>query len=146
MDAADTKVLLLEAADVELTVEGRPVLEVGAPVLWFVFPGQWSDVGRFHRADGTFTGWYTNLCTPVTFSGSVWSITDLFLDWWIPASGQPRWLDQEEFDQAVRSAILSPENARRALAERDRVEGLRIRGLWPPRVSTEWTLESFDRG
>ena len=46
-------------------VNGRAVLEPGAPVVWFTFPGRHHDIGRFHTADGTFTGCYANILTPV---------------------------------------------------------------------------------
>jgi predicted RNA-binding protein associated with RNAse of E/G family len=46
-------------------VNGRAVLEPGAPVVWFTFPGRHHDIGRFHTADGAFTGCYANILTPV---------------------------------------------------------------------------------
>jgi uncharacterized protein DUF402 len=55
----------MEGANAPVHVRGASVLELGAPILWFVFPDKWYDVARFHLADRTFTGWYTNLCTPV---------------------------------------------------------------------------------
>ena len=41
-----------------MTVDGRMMLENGSRAVWFTFPGAWHDVGRFHRADGSFTGCY----------------------------------------------------------------------------------------
>ena len=48
-----------------MVVAGRTILEPGAPVVWFTFPGRAHDIGRFHAAGGTFTGYYANVLTPV---------------------------------------------------------------------------------
>jgi N-acetylmuramoyl-L-alanine amidase len=65
---------------------GRVILEPDAPVVWFTFEDAWHDIGRFHTADGAFTGFYANLLTPVKFRAPlVWETTDLFLD----LSGSP---------------------------------------------------------
>src|SRR5690606_1976306 len=62
-------VTLLEHTDIAkpIMVRGVTVLEPGAPVVWFTFPGLWHDVGRFHTAAGRFTGFYANVLTPVRF-------------------------------------------------------------------------------
>jgi predicted RNA-binding protein associated with RNAse of E/G family len=140
LDQPEVKVLLLEAADAALEIGGAPVLERGAPIIWFVFPARWSDVGRFHLLNGTFTGWYTNLCTPAEMENGIWSLTDLMLDLWIPAHGGPEWLDQDEFDHATRTQALDPELVRSTLAERSRIEGLLSRHEWPPAICREWDL------
>src|SRR5690625_7056866 len=60
------------------------ILEAGAPAIWFTFPGLWHDIGRFYLLDDTFTGYYTNIMTPVEFHDPLrWSTTDLFLDHWL---------------------------------------------------------------
>jgi predicted RNA-binding protein associated with RNAse of E/G family len=145
-DRPEVKILLLESADAFANVGDRTVLEQGAPIVWFVFPGHWSDVGRFHLADGSFTGWYTNLCTPAVIDDHVWSITDLFLDLWLPARGEPAWLDQDEFDRAVEAGLLEHELVRGALAERARIASLLGRRSWPPQICRQWNLESARRG
>src|SRR5687768_16840680 len=43
-----------------MVIGGRVALEPDAPVVWFTFPGLRHDIGRFHTADGTFTGLYAN--------------------------------------------------------------------------------------
>jgi predicted RNA-binding protein associated with RNAse of E/G family len=64
-------VTFLEAAAIKrpMIVAGEVVLEPGSPVVWFSFPGRWYDVGCFHREDGSFTGWYANILTPMEFLG-----------------------------------------------------------------------------
>lgn len=129
------------AFDPAMRIGGEVVLEEGSSVVWFTFPGAWHDIGRFHRADGTFTGIYANVLTPVELGEDEWHTTDLFLDVWIPPGGRPRLLDQEELDEAVAAGAVDPELARRARTEARRLlEGARA-GAWPPEVVERWTLE-----
>jgi predicted RNA-binding protein associated with RNAse of E/G family len=150
-DGAEASVLLQEHyAGRPLEQEGTVILEPGAPVLWFVFSGCWADVGRFHKADGTFTGWYTNLCTPAERHDNAWRSTDLFLDLWIPADGGS-WthgseagislLDEAELDEAVRKGWVEVPVAARARAEAAHLQGAAATGRWPPPVVREWTRD-----
>ncbi|HSG46956.1 MAG TPA: DUF402 domain-containing protein, partial [Longimicrobiales bacterium] len=87
-DGADVKVTLARDLPYEpMRIEGEVVLEPGSDVVWFTFPGRWHDIGRFHRADGTFTGLYANLLTPPVLDGTEWDTTDLFLDVWLTPDG-----------------------------------------------------------
>lgn len=146
LDRPDMKVLLNERFQGESVKVGEKViLETGAPIVWFVFPGKWYDIGRFHLADQTFTGWYTNLATPVEMQGDDWSAGDLFLDLWQPAHGDPLWLDEEEFERAARGGLLDSSTVRRAMNERSLLElELRI-GRWPPRVARDIDLQQVYR-
>ena len=133
IDRAEVKVLLTDP-DVsrDIHVDGSLILQAGAPMLWYVFPGAWHDIGRFHLADGTFTGWYTNLCTPILMKGSRWSTTDLFLDHWLPSGGAGKWVDEDEFTSAASSGVLTDELATAARAEHRRIDSLVQSGAWPP--------------
>jgi predicted RNA-binding protein associated with RNAse of E/G family len=146
LDRPDVKVLLSERFEGEaLEVGGRTILETGAPIVWFVFPGKWHDIGRFHLADGSFTGWYTNLATPVEMEDDHWSSADLFLDLWQPANGTPLWLDEEEFEAAARRGLLDSATVRRIRNERALIE-LELRtGRWPPRVARDLDLQQVSR-
>ncbi|MGD8278081.1 MAG: DUF402 domain-containing protein [Gemmatimonadota bacterium] len=130
-----------------MRVDGRVVLEDGSPVLWFTFPGRWHDVGLFHTADGTFTGTYANILTPVRFhDDSTWETTDLFLDVWMDADGRPVLLDEDEFEAAVRTGLLDDVTATRARTEAERIRGAIDGGAWPPEPVRQWSLErAFDR-
>src|SRR5690606_27691980 len=65
-------------------VGGQVILEPGAPIVWFAFPGEWYDIGRFHTADGTFQGFYSDIIEPVSgLETNTWTMTDLFLDVWV---------------------------------------------------------------
>jgi predicted RNA-binding protein associated with RNAse of E/G family len=135
--------------DPPLRIGGEVALEAGSDAVWFTFPGAWHDIGRFHRADGAFTGIYANILTPCVFQpGGDWETTDLFLDLWIPADAPdplprpvPRLLDAEELDAAEAAGHLSPRLAGRARAEaRDLLERAAA-GRWPPPEVNAWTLE-----
>ena len=81
----DVKVLLLDAYEgPTVSVEETIIQDTGAPIIWFVFPERWHDIGRFHTRDEAFTGWYTNFCRPPEFHGTRWVARDLFLDCWQP--------------------------------------------------------------
>ena len=127
--------------DEPMLIEGMPALERGSHALWFTFPGRWHDVGRFHLADGTFTGIYANILTPPLIEDADWYTTDLFLDVWLPAGGGVLLLDEDEMAEAIARGHLERDLAQSARAEADRLLELASRGDWPPPVVREWTLE-----
>lgn len=133
----------LESAEIPrpVIVAGVPVLEHGSPAIWFTFPGRWHDVGRFHRPDGAFTGFYANILTPVRLDGDDWHTTDLFLDIFVTPAGDVHVLDRDEMDAAERAGWVSVAVARRARSEADRLAGAALAGTWPPPVVRRWTLE-----
>jgi predicted RNA-binding protein associated with RNAse of E/G family len=124
-----------------MCIEGDVVLEDGSDVVWFTFPGTWHDIGRFHRADGTFTGIYANVLTPPVMNGLEWDTTDLFLDVWVGPDGGVLLLDEEEFEEAVGREWLDPDTTRSARREAQRILEEAARGAWPPPVVAEWTRE-----
>jgi predicted RNA-binding protein associated with RNAse of E/G family len=143
-DEDDVKVTLAESLDFDppLRIHDDVVLETGSPVVWFTFPGRWYDVGRFHRADGTFTGLYANLLTPPVIRGLRWETTDLFLDVWIPPRGHEACLlDEEELEVAVEREWVAPDTALRVRREAHELMNRARRGAWPPAVVHDWTLE-----
>jgi len=137
-----------------LRIREEVALEQGSDAVWFTFPGAWHDIGRFHRADGTFTGIYANIITPCVFQpGGDWETTDLFLDLWIPArslaspdtgSAQdpgPFLLDAEELDEAESSGHLPPRLVQAARAEARDLLRRAAAGRWPPPIVHAWTRE-----
>lgn len=139
----DTVVTLAESAPLArpVTADGAVILEPGAPVVWFTFAGAWHDIGRFHLADGTFTGCYANILTPPRMTPEVWHTTDLFLDVWLPADGGPvRLLDEAELESAHARGLVDEATARKAREEAARLVAEAERGAWPPPVVAEWTL------
>ncbi len=141
LDRADVKVTLLPAFSEDDVRVGRDIiLARDAPVVWYVFPSSWRDVGRFHLADGTFTGWYTNLRYPMTIEGLDWSCTDLFLDHWQPSSGPGIWLDEDEFGDAFTNGLITEDARTRVLTERAEIEEGLQNGSWPPPITREIDL------
>lgn len=142
-DAAEWVVTLLESAPLKRPVEvaGRVVLEAGAPVVWLTYPGRWYDIGRFHLRDGTFTGWYANILTPVRMQGDHWETTDLCLDVWAGADGRVEVLDEDQFAEAVERRWM---DSATAAAAREHAETLALaarQGAWPPPEARHWTLQ-----
>lgn len=145
LDRSDVKVTLARALDFDppLEIRGATALEVGSDAVWFTFPDTWHDIGRFYRADGSFTGIYANVLTPPAIRpGGLWETTDLFLDVWIAAgSHDPVLLDEEELAEAERRGWVDRGTARRARSEATRLLAEARRGRWPPAVVEEWTRE-----
>jgi predicted RNA-binding protein associated with RNAse of E/G family len=124
-----------------MLIAGEPALERGSRVVWFTFPGAWHDVGRFHRADGSFTGCYGNVLTPPRILGDAWYTTDLFLDVWQAPTGTVSLLDEDELEEALARSHIDPVLARRAREEAHQVLECAATGDWPPPIVREWTLE-----
>lgn len=125
-----------------LTVGGATILEPGAPAIWFTFPGLWHDIGLFHLADGTCTGLYANVLTPVEFDGpSSWTTTDLCLDVWVPPGGDVVVLDEADLDRAEEASLIDGALATRAREEAEALRRGHRAGTWPPPIVGEWSLE-----
>lgn len=126
-------------------LEQTIILEPDSPVVWFTFPNQWHDIGRFHRADGTFTGLYANIITPIErITRYHWSTTDLFLDLWI-ADDRLVLLDEDDLLYAEVRKHISEEDGIRARQEVFRLQCEWEDGKWPPPIVQEWTLERARR-
>jgi predicted RNA-binding protein associated with RNAse of E/G family len=141
LERPDVKVLLLDPYEgKQVLVDGATIQDTGAPIIWYVFPDRWFDVGRFHLADGSVTGWYTNLCLPPLLEGDRWIGNDLFLDLWRPVSGSPQWLDEDELEEATRDRLIDRATRRRIDNERAMIE-LQLRGgTWPPPIARDIDL------
>lgn len=142
-ETPECSVTFLEATPLPrpVVVGGRVVLDPGAPVVWFTYPGRWYDIGRFHLRDGSFTGWYANLLTPVRMEADRWETTDLCLDVWLGVDGTVETLDEEELAAAAGAGWVDSATARRA---RDEAASLAMEaraGRWPPPPALEWGLE-----
>ncbi len=127
--------------DAPLSVAGATILEPGSPAIWFTFPGAWHDTGLFHLADGTPTGLYANILTPVEFvSGHGWETTDLCLDIWVPRHGPARLLDAAELAEAEEAGVVAARLAGRARQEAAALMEALSAGEWPPPLVREWSL------
>lgn len=147
-DAPEVKITLAENVPFHPPVRifGDVVLEKGSAAIWFTFPGRWHDIGRFHLADGTFTGIYANVLTPpVIHRGGVWETTDLFLDIWVDLEGRLSVLDEDQFRDAVDRGWVTPREAQMATREVERIRREHEARRWPPEAVSRWTLERVRR-
>jgi predicted RNA-binding protein associated with RNAse of E/G family len=141
LERPDTKVLLLDSfPGPDVVLRAQVVLATGAPVIWFVFPETWRDVGRFHDAQGALTGWYTNFRAPLRMDGDRWISTDLVLDLWQPVEGAAEWLDERELAEAARRGIMDRPTLQRLQNERTMVQLLVAQGAWPPPIARDIDL------
>lgn len=118
------------------------MLEPGARLLWFTFPGRGYEVAAIHDRRGRLQGHYTNVIQPPDLDDDVWRITDLFLDVWQPREGPVRVLDRDEFERAREGGRISEPTAREAEATCREIEARARRGDWPPKPVRDWPLES----
>jgi predicted RNA-binding protein associated with RNAse of E/G family len=142
-ESEEVTVTLLSEAPIEEPViaGGETVLEPGAPVVWFTYPGLWYDIGRFHLRDGTFTGFYANILTPVRIMQNQWETTDLLLDVWSGVDGGLELLDEDEFEAAIGAGWMDQNTAERArITAAMLIEGARS-GDWPPAHVHHWNLD-----
>lgn len=143
LDTPEVKITLAESVpfDPPIRIHGRIALERGSDAVWFTFPGRWHDIGRFHRADDVFTGFYANILTPpILRNGGIWETTDLFLDVWLDSKGRLSVLDEDQLQDALDRGWVSEAQARRASEEVGRIQDAHQKGAWPPPVVAEWTL------
>ena len=144
-EAADVIVTLAQRTGIDkpMRINGRVVLEAESPVVWFTFPKLPHDIGRFHLPDGTYTGLYANVITPVEFdTPRSWRTTDLFLDLWLAAgSSKLGLLDEDELETALARGWITESEAKLARAEAVRISAEFVAGRWPPAVVEEWTLQ-----
>lgn len=123
-------------------IDGVIALGRDAAIVWFTFAGAWHDIGRFHTDNGTYTGCYANVLTPVAgMDTSTWHTTDLFLDVWQPAGGEARILDVDELREARTHEWVDQATCDRAAAEADALVAAAAAGTWPPPIVQDWPLE-----
>ena len=119
---------------------GEVILEPGGPAVWFTYPGRWHDIGAFYLLDGTFTGWYANILTPVEIAGDRWETMDLCIDVWMAADGRVMLLDEDEFDEAIAAGWMDEATARAAREEAERLAAEARAGRWPSAHVRSWDL------
>jgi ribose-phosphate pyrophosphokinase len=114
-------------------INGDVVLDDGYWALWFTFWGKWHDIGKFYPPEEKFTGYYCDIITPMRrLSDSEIEITDLCLDLWISPDGNYTILDEDEFDEAVRSNWIDNSLIQRAKSElATLIESVKL-GEFPP--------------
>ncbi|HEU0305094.1 MAG TPA: DUF402 domain-containing protein [Gaiellaceae bacterium] len=135
----------------------RPFAEWEVELREWVGPGRLevTTFGRRHsirliRDDaGVLLGWYVNLQAPLVESRFGFDTTDWQLDLWIEPEGAVHWKDEDDLRAAVELGILSPEDARAAREEAERViaewpfptgfEAWQPEPAWPvPTLPADW--------
>lgn len=100
--------------------------------IWYVFQGEWHDLGKIYRPSGKLEGYYCDIIRPMEQTSKGLKIDDLFLDLWIFPNGRYRVLDRDEFEEAVKIGWLDQETAQKALAELENLIGKVDQGDFPP--------------
>ena len=128
-----------------VTAGGEVILEPHGPAVWFTYPGRWHDIGAFYLKDGTFTGYYANVLTPVRIDGDRWETMDLCIDVWMAADGRVALLDEDEFDEAIERGWMDDDTARAAREEAEHLVAEARAGRWPSEHVRSWDLERARR-
>jgi len=91
-------------------------------------PAEPFSVFHFRHPDGSLKGWYLNLERPQTRTALGFDFEDELLDVWVRPGAEPRWLDEDELEEAVRRGVFS---AGRAAEIRANAERLLADPPWP---------------
>jgi len=82
---------------------GRTVLAVGFPIVYFEIPRKWFTIGKVWNKTGEHTGYYCDIVTPFRLlNDNMIEQTDLFLDLWVSPDLRYKILDEDEFEDAAR--------------------------------------------
>jgi predicted RNA-binding protein associated with RNAse of E/G family len=68
----------------------------------FLFPGRWYALTSVFDRAGDLVAHYVDVATPPEEREGILSFLDLKLDLLVPASGEDRWLDREDYEREVR--------------------------------------------
>jgi hypothetical protein len=95
------------------------------------FFAEYFNVLEFIDTEGEVVGYYSDIMTPLRRGEGSFFGTDLFLDVWM-APGQPALgLDEDEFAQAIKEGLVSPEDEAQAWRAYRRLLEEAERGLYP---------------
>ena len=77
---------------------GYTTLKQGDRFIEYFYTDRWYNIfAIYDRDDGTFKGWYCNICRPSVIMETAVSCEDLALDIWLNPQGQITILDEDEF-------------------------------------------------
>lgn len=87
---------------------------------------------EFRRADGSLLGYYSDIGEPVVqLTGSLFQMTDLFLDVWLFPDGRLLELDWDEFEEAAQGQVITPAQADLAREAMRRIVDETAQGVYP---------------
>jgi hypothetical protein len=111
-------------------------------------PGRRHSILVFRHDDGSLQGWYVNLEQPQRRTPHGFDFEDRLLDLFVEPDGKSRWLDEDEFAEAVARGLFGD-----AEAAEIRAEGEGVVAEWPfPtgwedwRPDPSWELPSLPEG
>ena len=98
---------------------GYVVLEQGGRWVESYYFDRWYNIFEIHGHNGTFKGWYCNICTPAVLKDAELTFVDLALDLFVYPDRRYLVLDEEEFarEQVERYASEETQAAQAALQE-----------------------------
>jgi len=110
---------------------------------WYYFD-RWYNVFQVYSAAGDLKGWYCNVTAPANVSGDELTFVDLALDLWVWPDNRRLVLDEDEFEELVRTQYsredaLAARSALTELIERAEAGTLPSRpfeGPLPPPIMT----------
>jgi predicted RNA-binding protein associated with RNAse of E/G family len=122
-----------------IIVRDEVVLDEGYHVIWFIFQGEFYDIGKVYDLEENLKGYYCDIIKPAQIvNQNRLRIVDLFLDLWISTSLDTAVLDEEEFDEALENGWIDFETAADARSKLDMLVNLVHGGYFPPRFVTEF--------
>ena len=102
-------------------------------VLKLVRPTSSHTLELFWDTRWAFKGWYVNLQAPLVETPLGFDTTDHALDVTISAAGKWQWKDEDDFEEAQRLGVFSPDEAAAV-----RAEGERVIARLPELIPTGW--------
>lgn len=121
---------------------GRRV--IGGPgYIWFRFwlPREEQIVDKYFDPAGRPVGIQVDVCGPLTIEPEEWSTVDLLLDLWIDPDGRVTVRNEEQFERAVATGELAPEEASHAEAHIRQLTLQTAQGRFPPPLVRNWQVD-----
>lgn len=113
---------------------GETVLGENFTAVWFVFRGQWYDIGKIYNLKNEWTGYYCDIIVPVVRAADRFEITDLYLDLWVYPDGSYEIQDEDEFEAAIQSGAIDTDLARKAREALNALIAEVESGEFPPQI------------
>jgi predicted RNA-binding protein associated with RNAse of E/G family len=118
---------------------GRPITARGEVIvdneffgILYFFWDEWFNVIRIYDKDLEFKGYYSDIITPVQKTLTVYTATDLFLDFFMFPDGTYVVEDEDEFDDAVEKGLIDEGISRKARVAIEKLTNMAETGEYPP--------------
>lgn len=111
---------------------GRTVVEGSFYGITYFLWDRWYNVIRVYDEGLEFSGYYSDVMTPVQKTWTVVRATDLFLDLFVFPDGTYSVEDESEFERAVAKGTIDEGIQRKARETMDELVGMARAGTYPP--------------